>query len=116
MRIDKLLVEEGYYESREKAQQAISAGEVEVEGKICLKSASQVSSKARINIRNDRLPYVGRGGLKLEAAIKRFGLNLYHKICADIGASTGGFTDCMLTRSEERRVGKECRSRWSPYH
>lgn len=96
MRIDKLLVEEGYYESREKAQQAISAGEVEVEGKICLKSASQVSSKARINIRNDRLPYVGRGGLKLEAAIKRFGLNLYHKICADIGASTGGFTDCML--------------------
>ena len=96
MRIDKLLVEEGYYESREKAQQAISAGEVEVEGKICLKSASQVSSKARINIRNDRLPYVGRGGLKLEAAIKRFGLNLYHNICADIGASTGGFTDCML--------------------
>ena len=96
MRIDKLLVEEGYYESREKAQQAISAGEVEVEGKICLKSASQVSSKARINIRNDRLPYVGRGGLKLEAAIKQFGLNLSHKTCADIGASTGGFTDCML--------------------
>lgn len=102
MRIDKLLVTEGYYESREKAQQAISAGEVEVEGKICLKSASQVSSKARINIRNDKLPYVGRGGLKLEAAIKQFGLKLSGKTCADIGASTGGFTDCMLQNGAKK--------------
>ena len=79
MRIDKLLVEEGYYESREKAQQAISAGEVEVEGKICLKSASQVSSKARINIRNDRLPYVGRGGLKGYPCCLRISYKILHK-------------------------------------
>ena len=125
-RLDILLVEKGIFSSREKAKSNIMAGNVFVDNILVDKVGTNVDENAIITTKSDAIPYVGRGGLKLEKALDEFRLNVNSKICMDIGASTGGFTDCMLqngaakvystTRSEERRVGKECRSRWSPYH
>ena len=95
-RLDVLLVERGFVESRQKAQAVIMAGSVFVAGQRVDKPGTSVANEAEIEVRGHVLRYVSRGGLKLEKAMKSFPLTLEGKICADIGASTGGFTDCML--------------------
>lgn len=96
IRLDNLLVTDGYFESRERAKQAILAGLVYVNGQLARKAAQQIQADARIEVLADPLPYVSRGGLKLEKAINTFSINLQGKIVLDVGASTGGFTDCAL--------------------
>lgn len=95
-RIDVLLVEQGYYESRVKAKAALMAGLVIVDGERIEKSGMKVPRSAAITVKGALHPYVSRGGLKLEKAIKAFGLQLEGAVMLDIGASTGGFTDCAL--------------------
>ncbi len=95
-RLDVLLVERGFFDSRHKAQAVIMSGSVFVDGQRVDKPGTSVHNEAEIEVRGHGLPYVSRGGLKLEKGLKNFPLTLEGKICADIGASTGGFTDCML--------------------
>ncbi len=95
-RLDVLLVEKGFYDSREKAKRNIMAGTVFVEGQRSDKAGMKVDHEASIEIKGKALPFVSRGGLKLEKAVEEFGLELRSKTCIDIGSSTGGFTDCML--------------------
>ena len=95
-RLDVLLVEQGHMESRQKAQAVIMAGSVFVDGQRVDKPGTAVPNTAQIEVRGHALPYVSRGGLKLEKAMKCFPLTPDGKVCMDIGASTGGFTDCML--------------------
>lgn len=95
-RLDVLLVERGLQESRQKAQATIMSGLVFVNNQRVDKPGTAVAYDAQIEVRGNVLPYVSRGGLKLEKAMKSFGLTLTGMTCADIGASTGGFTDCML--------------------
>jgi 23S rRNA (cytidine1920-2'-O)/16S rRNA (cytidine1409-2'-O)-methyltransferase len=101
-RIDVLLVERGLAESRAKAQALILAGQVVVGDQRVDKPGTQVSVDAELRLKGEVLPYVSRGGLKLKAAIDRFGLDVRGRICADIGASTGGFTDCLLQEGAVR--------------
>ena len=94
-RLDLLLVARGYFESREKAQRAIMAGGVSIGEQRADKPGTRVAEDAAITVKTaDR--YVGRGGLKLEAALVQFGVDPTGQTCLDIGASTGGFTDCLL--------------------
>ncbi|MFD0711062.1 TlyA family RNA methyltransferase [Paenibacillus sp. GCM10027626] len=95
-RIDVLLVEQGFYESREKAKAALMAGLVVVDGERIEKSGTKVPRTAAIQVKGALHPYVSRGGLKLEKAIREFHLDLTDVVMLDIGASTGGFTDCAL--------------------
>ncbi|WP_308639052.1 TlyA family RNA methyltransferase [Paenibacillus silvisoli] len=95
-RIDILLVEQGFYDSRVKAKAALMAGLVLVDGERIEKSGMKVPRSAAIIVKGALHPYVSRGGLKLEKAIKHFGLQLEGTVMLDIGASTGGFTDCAL--------------------
>ena len=95
-RVDVLLVEQGHMESRQKAQAIIMAGQVYVDDQKVDKAGAPVKEEQVIQVRGKTLRYVSRGGLKLEKAMKTFPITLTDKICADIGASTGGFTDCML--------------------
>ena len=95
-RLDVLLVERGFMESRQKAQAVIMSGNVFVAGQRVDKPGTSVPNEAEIEVRGHVLRYVSRGGLKLEKAMQTFPLTLEGKVCADIGASTGGFTDCML--------------------
>ena len=101
-RLDVLLVERGLQESRQKAQATIMSGLVFVDGQRVDKAGTAVSPEASVEIRGHTLRYVSRGGLKLEKAMTTFGLTLEGKICADIGASTGGFTDCMLQNGAQK--------------
>ena len=105
-RLDVLLTERGLLDSRQKAQATIMSGIVFVNGQRVDKVGTTVSNDALIEIRGTTLPYVSRGGLKLEKAMQTFPLTLTGKICADIGASTGGFTDCKL-RNDARVVCME---------
>jgi 23S rRNA (cytidine1920-2'-O)/16S rRNA (cytidine1409-2'-O)-methyltransferase len=100
-RIDCLLLERGLFETREKAQRAIMAGAVRVGDKVADKPGARVAADVVITVK-DKSRYVGRGGLKLEAALKHFGIDPTGKICLDIGASTGGFTDCLLQHGAEK--------------
>lgn len=95
-RIDVLLVERGYYTSREKAKAALMAGLVLVDDEPVDKSGMKVARSANIKVKGAVHPYVSRGGLKLEKAIRVFGIHLQGRVMLDIGASTGGFTDCAL--------------------
>ncbi|NSW79713.1 MAG: TlyA family RNA methyltransferase, partial [Chthonomonadetes bacterium] len=103
MRLDKVLVERGLVESREKAQELIRAGEVLVNGKPVLKPSASVAEGAPIVIQK-QLRYVGRGGFKLESAIVRWQVGdlVRGAVCADVGACTGGFTDCLLQHGAAR--------------
>jgi 23S rRNA (cytidine1920-2'-O)/16S rRNA (cytidine1409-2'-O)-methyltransferase len=101
IRIDQLLVARGLCASREKAQRAIMAGRVTVSGQRAEKPGLQVSEDAHVEVHGGER-YVGRGGFKLEAALDHFALFVESKICLDIGASTGGFTDCLLQRGAAR--------------
>lgn len=95
-RLDVLLVKNGYYQSRERAKAAIMAGIVFVDGQKSDKAGNMIDMEAEIFVKENLCPYVSRGGLKLEKSMKEFDLVLDGKTCMDIGASTGGFTDCML--------------------
>jgi len=96
LRIDKLLVERGLVPSRERAQAMILAGRVLVDGQKVEKSGTNVGDDAEIRLLGQDLKYVSRGGLKLEAALGHWKIDLTGRVCMDVGASTGGFTDCML--------------------
>ena len=95
-RLDVLLTEQGYAENRTKAQAIIMSGIVYVDGQKADKPGTSYEETVAIEVRGAACPYVSRGGLKLEKAMKTFPITLTGKTCADIGASTGGFTDCML--------------------
>ena len=95
-RLDALLVEQGLAQSRERAKALIMAGTVYVDGQKADKAGTMLKGGEQIEIRGNTIPYVSRGGLKLEKAMASFGLSMDGKICCDFGASTGGFTDCML--------------------
>ena len=102
MRIDRLLVERGLADSRHKAQAMVLAGEVLIDGQKAEKPGRQVAAAAAVRLVGLRPRFVSRGGLKLEAALERFNVDVYGAICLDIGASTGGFTDCLLRRGAAR--------------
>ena len=95
-RLDVLLVKRGLAVSREKAKAVIMAGIVYVENQKEDKAGSMFPDTVKIEVRGNTLKYVSRGGLKLEKAMNHFGVTLDKKVCMDVGASTGGFTDCML--------------------
>lgn len=95
-RLDVLLVSQGLATSREKAKAVIMAGNVLVNGQREDKAGTMIDVKAQITVKGTQLKYVSRGGLKLEKAMSHFDLTLDGKVCMDVGASTGGFTDCML--------------------
>jgi 23S rRNA (cytidine1920-2'-O)/16S rRNA (cytidine1409-2'-O)-methyltransferase len=95
-RLDILLVEQSLAPSREKAKAYIMSGDVYVDGQKEDKAGSMFAETVKIEVRGNTLPYVSRGGLKLEKAMKFFDVTLSGKVCMDVGASTGGFTDCML--------------------
>jgi len=96
LRLDKVLVDRGLFPSRERAQAMILAGRVMVNEQKVEKPGSSVSEDANIRLLGEDMPYVSRGGLKLEGALATWGIKLDSRRCVDIGASTGGFTDCML--------------------
>src|SRR5512144_2350858 len=100
-RIDQLLVDRGLAESRAKAQALILAGSVMVGGQKAVKAGQPVAADAEIYLL-DQLPFVSRGGLKLDAALTHFGIDVAGRVCVDVGASTGGFTDCLLQRGAAR--------------
>ena len=95
-RLDMLMMERALAPSREKAKAFIMAGDVYVDGQKEDKAGTMFPETVKIEVRGNTLPYVSRGGLKLEKAMKNFDVTLDSKICMDVGASTGGFTDCML--------------------
>lgn len=101
-RLDVLLVEKGYFDSREKARRNIMAGLVFVNGNRIDKAGEKIKVSSDINIKGDAIGYVSRGGLKLEKAIKEFNISLDNKVCMDVGSSTGGFTDCMLKNGAKK--------------
>ena len=100
-RIDNLMVEKGLVASRAKAQALIMAGEVAVAGKPVVKAGTLVNAEETITVREPP-PFVGRGGIKLEYALDQFQIDVANSVVADIGASTGGFTDCLLQRGTSR--------------
>ena len=103
MRVDVYLVKEGYSKSRESAQRSIVAGLVVIDGKTIQKPSEKIDENADHSVScENTIAYVGRGGLKLEAALDAFGIDPSGGICFDVGASTGGFTDCLLKRGAER--------------
>lgn len=95
-RIDVLLVSRGAFDSRERARRAIMAGLVTVDGQRVDKPGTMVHEDADIVVKEDPVPYVSRGGLKLEKALREFSIDISGEVALDVGASTGGFTDCML--------------------
>lgn len=101
-RLDLLLVERGLVESRERAQALILAGRVEVDGRPAAKAGQRVPTSAEVEVRGPDHPYVGRGGVKLAGALDRFGIDPAGRIALDVGASTGGFTDCLRQRGAFR--------------
>ena len=96
MKLSLYLVDKGYYPTRSQAHNAIKEGKITVDGNIITKDGFEVTEKNDICVKSDEHTYVSRGGNKLEAALTSFNLNLKDLTCLDIGASTGGFTDCML--------------------
>jgi 23S rRNA (cytidine1920-2'-O)/16S rRNA (cytidine1409-2'-O)-methyltransferase len=103
-RLDKLLVDRGLVPSRERAQALILAGKVLVNEQKQEKSGAQVDSDISIRLLGDDLKYVSRGGLKLERALEHWNIDVHNKVCADVGASTGGFTDCLLQHGAARVI------------
>jgi len=101
MRLDQLLVARGLFDSRERARRAVMAGEVRVDGQVVDKPGTAVGEPASLDVAA-RPPFVSRGGLKLAAALDHFAIDVRGRICLDVGASTGGFTDCLLQRGAAR--------------
>ncbi len=96
------MTELGLCDSRNRAQALIMSGEVYVDGQKCDKAGTQISEDARIEVRGNVCPYVSRGGLKLEKALRDFGVDPTGCVCSDSGASTGGFTDCLLQKGAKK--------------
>jgi 23S rRNA (cytidine1920-2'-O)/16S rRNA (cytidine1409-2'-O)-methyltransferase len=103
-RLDKLLVERGLVASRERAQRLILAGKVLVDEQKVDKAGSQVAADCAIRLLGGDLKYVSRGGLKLERALAHWSIDVAGKLCLDVGASTGGFTDCLLQHGAARVI------------
>ena len=101
-RLDILLVQKGLCPSREKAKASIMAGIVYVDGQKSDKAGNMIDENAEITVKENICPYVSRGGLKLDKAMNLWGFPLEDKVCMDIGASTGGFTDCMLQKGARK--------------
>jgi len=101
-RLDQLLVKKGLFETRTKAQAAIMAGIVFVDDKKIDKAGTLIKEGARCEVRGEKNPYVSRGGIKLEQALKAFGVDVRDMIVLDVGASTGGFTDCLLQKGAKK--------------
>lgn len=101
-RLDRWLVERGLFPSREKARRAVMAGWVEVDGQRVDKPGAAVSEDARVEVTGSSEPYVSRAGLKLESALDHFEIDPEGWVCLDVGASTGGFSDCLLQRGAAR--------------
>lgn len=95
-RIDKVLVDKGFFDTRERAKKNIMAGTVLVNNMVVDKAGTIIDDTDEIRVKQDAIPYVSRGGLKLKKAMENWNLNLTDMVCMDIGSSTGGFTDCML--------------------
>ena len=104
IRIDKLLVDRGLAASRERSQALILAGKVLVDGQKMEKAGATVAEDSEIRLLGEDLKYVSRGGLKLERALEHWNIDVTGKVCLDIGASTGGFTDCLLQRGAARVI------------
>jgi 23S rRNA (cytidine1920-2'-O)/16S rRNA (cytidine1409-2'-O)-methyltransferase len=104
IRLDKLLLERGLASSRERAQALILAGKVLVGGQKIEKAGAGVDAEAEIRLLGEDLKYVGRGGLKLEKALEHWHIDVKGKVCLDVGASTGGFTDCLLQHGAARVI------------
>lgn len=104
VRVDKLLVERGIAASRERAQALILAGKILVNEQKIEKSGATVDSEAPIRLLGEDLKYVSRGGLKLECALDHWHIDVTNQVCLDVGASTGGFTDCLLKRGAARVI------------
>ncbi len=101
IRLDVLMLDRGLAESRAKAQAMIMAGQVRVDGQVALKPATSVDASVQLEI--EQAPrFVSRGGEKLEAALQSFQIDVGGRVCADVGASTGGFSDCLLQRGAQR--------------
>ncbi|GAB4489070.1 MAG: TlyA family rRNA (cytidine-2'-O)-methyltransferase [Thermodesulfovibrionales bacterium] len=101
-RLDKIMVDRGLAQSRERAKALVMAGGVTVNGMPALKPGALVDAEAAVALKKDDIPFVGRGGLKLDAALARFGVDPGGKTAMDIGCSTGGFTDCLLQKGADR--------------
>ncbi len=102
IRLDKLVVDRGLTPTREKAQALILAGQIHVNGQPATKAGASVPAGARVELVGEPPRYVSRGGVKLEGALRDFGLDVRGRVCLDIGASTGGFTDCLLQHGAAR--------------
>ena len=101
-RIDAALVEKGLAQSRDRAKRLVMSGRVLVNDIPVDKPGTQIAADAVLTIKGEEIPYVSRGGLKLERALEIFGIDPNGMVCMDVGASTGGFTDCLLQRGAER--------------
>ena len=104
IRLDKLVLERGLAPSRERAQSLILAGKVLVNGQKVEKAGAAVDATAALRVLGEDMKYVSRGGLKLEKALEHWQIEIAGKVCLDIGASTGGFTDCLLQRGAARVI------------
>lgn len=102
MRLDQLLVHRGLYPSREQAKRAIMAGRIEVDGRRIDKAGTAIAEVAELRLLGEDEPFVSRAGRKLAHALEHFGLEPRDWVCCDVGASTGGFTDCLLQRGAQR--------------
>lgn len=101
-RLDQLLVDRGLYASRERARRAVMAGRVEVDGRRHDKPGTAIAATAAVVVRGDQEPFVSRAGRKLAHALDHFAIDPAGRVCLDVGASTGGFTDCLLQRGAAR--------------
>ena len=109
MRLDCYLVQSTLAPTRQKGRYLIDNSLVLVDGKVCTKPSTDVEGR-KVELLGQGMPYVSRGGFKLEGAIKAFSLDIKDKVCADIGASTGGFTDCLLQNGAKRVYAVDCGS------
>ena len=101
-RLDDILVEHNFFDTKSKAQAAIMAGDVKINDKVITKAGFQLVFSSKLNIQIKTMPYVSRGGFKIEKGIKEFKVNLKDRVCLDAGASTGGFTDCLLQNGAKK--------------
>lgn len=101
-RLDKILVDLGYFDNKSKASAAIMSGNVKINDEIITKSGFQIDPNKKLEVEVKSMPYVSRGGFKLEKALKTFDVKIKDRICFDAGASTGGFTDCLLQNGAKK--------------
>lgn len=101
-RLDKFLVDLGYFDNKSKASAAILSGNVKINDEVITKSGFQIDPRKKFNIEIKSMPYVSRGGFKLEKALKTFNVRVEDRVCLDAGASTGGFSDCLLQNGAKK--------------